>query len=100
MSVFIKKKKNKCIPKPIFLAAVSYEGGYSKLHITDWNGKVNLGCVLLWHLFTRETQQMFVDRWTVFRLNERKRTKKETGETFPWGDQSCLIKKTRGRIFF
>lgn len=91
MGVFIKKKfkkekrkKKKNSPKPILLATVSYEGGYSNLCIMDWNSKVNLECVLSWHLFTRETQPIFDDRWTVFRwFNERKSTKKETRETFP-----------------
>lgn len=40
-----KKRKRKSNPKPILLAAVSYEDLYSKLCITDWNGKVNLGWV-------------------------------------------------------
>lgn len=95
-----KKRNRKSNPKPILLAAVSYEGEYSKLCITDRNSKVKLGCVLLWHFLTRETQQMFDDRWTVFRYTERKSTEKEAGETFPWGDQGCLIRKTEGRIFF
>lgn len=63
--------------------------------------QINLGCVLLWYLLSKETEPMLDDRWTLFRwCTERKSSQKETRETCPYGDQGCLIRKTGDWIFF
>lgn len=80
---------------------VSYDCEYSNPCVMDWNREVNLACVLLWFLFSKETEPMCDDRWTLFSwFTEKKSAQKETRETCPCGDQRCLIRKTGGRIFF
>lgn len=86
--------------KKMLLVLITYNDEFSYPCFMDWNGEINLGCILL-YLLSKETEPMFDNRKTLYRwCTERKSSQKETREICPCGDQGYRIRKMRWDHFY